>query len=204
MSEQGLFCVLEGIDGSGKSSLCEQITNHYKYRSFAISAFAEPTKFPTGKKIRKVLSGELEMSSKELLELFLEDRKESLEKNIYPSLQKDKLTIADRYLYSTCAYQGISFFSPLEIFKMNLERGFRLPDIVFYLEIDLQTAFERRKDRLGQEILETESIQAKVLRNYEILFRENKLQENVFILDGKKTIPDLLKQSVSILDRFLD
>ncbi|HNH07452.1 MAG TPA: dTMP kinase, partial [Leptospiraceae bacterium] len=101
------FIVIEGIDGSGKSTLSKSLFSELS-RNMECCLFSEPTQFETGLKIRKHLKGEISLSKADLISEFLEDRKLSIERNIQPSLSQGKNVILDRYFYSMAAYQSDS------------------------------------------------------------------------------------------------
>ena len=70
------------------------------------------------------------------------------------------MVILDRYFFSTMAYQGVRGFDPLEIRRINEEFA-PLPDHVFLLELDLDTALARIGVRDGEanEFEQRESLQ---------------------------------------------
>ncbi len=149
------FLVIEGIDGSGKSTLSRSLFSELS-RNMECCLFSEPTQFETGLKIRRHLKGEICLSRSELISEFLEDRKLSIERNILPALSLGKNVILDRYFYSMAAYQSDSSISASEILKMNLERGFIEPDAVFYLNISPEKSLQRIEQRGGvREIFES-------------------------------------------------
>ena len=149
------FIVIEGIDGSGKSTLSKSLFSELS-KNMECCLFSEPTQFETGLKIRKHLKGEISLSKADLISEFLEDRKLSIERNIQPSLSQGKNVILDRYFYSMAAYQSDSSTSASDILKMNLDRGFMEPDAVFYLNISPEKSLKRIEERGGvREIFES-------------------------------------------------
>ncbi|MCB1192023.1 MAG: dTMP kinase [Leptospiraceae bacterium] len=144
---KGKFIVVEGIDGSGKTTLVNSVYQKLIKANFPIAKFSEPTDFPTGFLIRKFLRNEIALSKDKQLEAFLEDRSISLQNNVYPSLNSGKHVLLDRYFYSTCAYQSDNKYSPSFILNLNLEKGFPLPDLVIYLDISPQAALDRINKR---------------------------------------------------------
>lgn len=135
MTSKSLFIVFEGIDGSGKSTLTKNV--HREMNNLGYSAWLghEPTDFETGIQIRKFLRHEVELNAEEQLNLFIEDRKLSVNRNILPQLEKGNHVILDRYYYSTAAYQGKNIFSAERILQLNLDNNFPTPDLLFYLDI---------------------------------------------------------------------
>src|SRR5690348_11605062 len=101
----GFFIVLEGIDGSGKSTQVKAIAAALRERGYEVVTTKEPTDNKWGKILRNSAStGRL--SAEEELETFIKDRKEHVEILIRPSLDAGKVVITDRYYFSTAAYQG--------------------------------------------------------------------------------------------------
>lgn len=137
----GLFIVLEGIDGTGKSTQTQRLASYFSALGREVVLSREPTDGPWGKKLREsATTGRLEPEQE--LEYFLRDRKEHVDNLILPSLQDGKVVILDRYYFSTMAYQGCRGFDPAEIRRRNEEFAPR-PDHLFILDIDVETALQR-------------------------------------------------------------
>ena len=141
--QQGFFIVFEGIDGSGKTTQSFLLKEFFDNQGYECVLLREPTEGRWGKKIKHILkNGRRGISPREELNLFIEDRKENLKKNILPALNKNKIILQDRYYYSTIAYQGALGMDPEEIRKMN--EAFALkPDLVFYLAIKPESGLKR-------------------------------------------------------------
>jgi dTMP kinase len=137
----GLFIVLEGIDGTGKSTQTQRLASYFSALGREVVLSREPTDGTWGKKLREsATAGRLEPEQE--LEYFLHDRKEHVENLILPSLREGKVVILDRYYFSTMAYQGCRGFDPAEIRRRNEEFAPR-PDHLFILDIDVETALQR-------------------------------------------------------------
>src|SRR5688572_12815800 len=75
----GLFIVLEGIDGTGKSTQAKQLAEWFREQGREVIASREPTDGPWGAKIRATAAtGRL--SPEEELDYFLRDRREHVER----------------------------------------------------------------------------------------------------------------------------
>ena len=132
---QGLFIVLEGIDGTGKSSHAKSLASYFSSLGREVVLSREPTDGPWGKKLRDSAStGRLEPA--EELEYFLRDRREHVEQLIRPALAEGKVVILDRYYFSTMAYQGARGFDPAEIRRRNEEFA-PVPDWLFILDVEI-------------------------------------------------------------------
>ncbi|HJM62385.1 MAG: dTMP kinase [Roseibacillus sp.] len=155
----GLLIVLEGIDGTGKSTQAELLAKSLRQEGCRVILSREPTDGPFGRKLREsATSGRL--SPEEELQLFHQDRREHVEKLIDPALQGGEIVILDRYYFSTMAYQGVRGFDPGEIRRINEEFAPR-PDLLLLLDLSLDTALERIgvRDGQGNEFEQRESLQ---------------------------------------------
>ncbi|MBK8398922.1 MAG: dTMP kinase [Leptospiraceae bacterium] len=161
------FIVFEGIDGSGKTTLSNMVLNSLVERNFPIVKFNEPTHFETGLEIRRFLRNEISLSREKQIELFLLDRKDSLEKNVYPNLNAGNSVILDRYFYSMAAYQSDNEITAEEILQMNLDRNYPEPDLIIYLEIQPEVSLTRMRRRNTNEHFENLDSLIRVQKTYE-------------------------------------
>ena len=138
---QGLFIVIEGIDGTGKSTQSKRLAEWFRSRGREVVLSREPTDGPWGKKLREsATTGRL--SAEEELECFLNDRREHVEMSIKPALAEGKVVILDRYYFSTMAYQGARGFDPAEIRCRN-EAFAPQPDLLLILDLNVESAHGR-------------------------------------------------------------
>lgn len=133
--------MLEGIDGTGKSTQTRQLAEWFRASGREVIASREPTDGPWGQKIRATAAtGRL--SAEEELEYFLRDRQEHVETLIAPALAAGKVVILDRYYFSTMAYQGSRGVDPAKIRRSN-EAFAPIPDLLFILDLEVETALSR-------------------------------------------------------------
>lgn len=144
------YIVIEGIDGTGKSTLATGIAKFLIAHGRVIRT-EEPTRGPTGQAIRRLLgSHSREVPVKEWLELFETDRAHHMETVVKPALERGDWVIQDRSFYSTAAYQGSQGVSPDEILARN--RAFAVePGLVLILDLDPAISLKRTQARLGME-----------------------------------------------------
>jgi dTMP kinase len=137
----GLFIVLEGIDGTGKSTQARRLGEWFEKQGREVVISREPTDGPWGRKLREsAATGRL--SPQDELQYFLNDRRQHVEEKIVPALAAGKVVILDRYYFSTMAYQGARGFDPAEIRRMN-EAFAPVPDLLLILDLDVDTAHDR-------------------------------------------------------------
>lgn len=155
----GYLIVLEGIDGTGKSTQAKLLAEALREQGHRVILSREPTDGAFGRRLREsATTGRL--SPEEELQLFHQDRREHVETLIEPALQSGEIVILDRYYFSTMAYQGVRGFDPQEIRKVNEEFAPQ-PDLLLHLDLSLDTALQRIGVRDGQtnEFEQRESLQ---------------------------------------------
>ena len=138
---RGLFLVIEGIDGTGKSTQAQRLAEWLRELGREVVTSREPTDGPWGRKLREsAATGRL--SPEDELEYFLRDRRQHVEEVIAPALAAGKVVILDRYYFSTMAYQGARGFDPAEIRRRNEEFA-PVPDLLLVLDLEVDVALER-------------------------------------------------------------
>ncbi|OAQ52717.1 thymidylate kinase [Natrinema mahii] len=142
-----MLVTLEGLDGSGKTTLVEALRERYPDATFT----REPTDDSWyGEAVYRSIADD---DADPLAELFLytADHADHLSRVIRPALEAGDLVISDRYADSRFAYQGATletasaydFTDPLE-YVVDLHRPFSIePDLTIYLDLDPETAAER-------------------------------------------------------------
>ena len=144
--KKGLFIVIEGLDGAGKTTQARLLVERFLKNSRDAVYLKEPTNGPWGMKIREIAEqGRDHVTPEEELGFFIKDREEDSRQNIIPALESGKAVIMDRYIFSNAAYQGALGLNPEMIFDKN--RGFPSPDIVFFLEIPPEEGLKRVNKR---------------------------------------------------------
>ncbi len=147
---KGSLIVFDGIDGSGKTTQARLLKLFLKMKGYPAIYTKEPTRGRWGRIIMEMIDkgAELMGKGKELLELFINDRREHVEGVIRPSLEEGKIVIVDRYYFSSIAYQGAFGIDPAEIKSIN-ESFAPLPNLAFLLNISIEKALLRIKISRG-------------------------------------------------------
>lgn len=103
-----LFVTVEGIEGSGKSTLVRALATRLEHRGLDVLTTREPGDTPLGQSIRALLLDAHGDPPTPLAELFLylADRHQHVERVIRPALAAGRLVLCDRFSDSTVAYQG--------------------------------------------------------------------------------------------------
>ena len=95
--KKAFFIVVEGIDGTGKSTLARALQERLKRMGVSCLCTFEPTDGQWGRKLRDSFTGGERLSLDEELELFIKDREEHVETEILPALEAGRTVICDRY-----------------------------------------------------------------------------------------------------------
>lgn len=154
--------MLEGIDGSGKSSQLERLRD-WLPRSGLMSAGAqlvttqEPGGTALGQGLRQLLLHPPEeaapVATAELL-LYAADRAQHVQSLIQPALEAGHWVLSDRFAGSTAAYQGhgrglsLALIDQLEA----IATGGLNPDLTLWLDLPLAIAADRRGHRSADRI----------------------------------------------------
>jgi dTMP kinase len=154
---RGVLFVIEGIDGSGKSTQAGRLADHLAREGYDVALLREPTDGKYGKKIRQAAHANRRREDPEReYELFLLDRRQNVEENIGPALADRRVVVLDRYYFSTMAYQGARGIDPGRI-RIENEAFAPAPDRVFYISISVAEGLRRiKRDRGGFSSFERE------------------------------------------------
>ncbi len=146
---KGKFIVLDGPDGCGKSTQVALLAGYLKKQGISPAVFRDPGSTVIGEKIRDILldSKHNLMGDRTELLLYMASRAQLWQERIAPALKEKKCVLLDRWLSSTCAYQGfaggLGTAKVIDIAKHSLERIW--PDLTIILDVDLRTAKTRIK-----------------------------------------------------------
>lgn len=190
----GLFIVIEGIDGTGKSTQARRLGEWFEAQGREVVLSREPTDGPWGRKLRESAStGRL--SPEDELQYFLNDRRQHVEETIAPALAAGKVVILDRYYFSTMAYQGSRGFDPAEIRRRN-EAFAPVPDLLLILDLDVATAHQRIGHR-GDSTNEFEKKES--LERCREIFLTLKGEAFVRVVDSNGSLDDVSKRILEIV-----
>ena len=155
---KGNFITLEGIEGSGKSTSLNTITEILTERHIDFILTKEPGGGPLGKDLRAMLlSKSSEISPEVELLLMMADRKNHIDNLVMPNINKGVWVISDRYLDSTYAYQG----GGRQINTSKIDSLARLldlpqPDLTLLFDLPPPMAHDRAKKRSELDRFESE------------------------------------------------
>ncbi|GAF75737.1 unnamed protein product, partial [marine sediment metagenome] len=147
--------VLDGPDGCGKTTQAKLLAQWLQKQGVPTASFRDPGDTTISEKIRQVLLSpeHIAMSTRTELLLYMAARAQLWQEKMLPVLRENECVILDRWLSSTCAYQGCAggfgMEKVIKIAEGSLERAW--PDLTIILDVDLKTGAGRlsvRPDRM--------------------------------------------------------
>lgn len=197
MTRKGRLITIEGIDGTGKTTQVQRLKEWLERHGVEAVALKEPTQGKYGQEIaRRAQAGSF--GPQDELRLFMEDRREDVEKNIRPALESGKFVIMDRYYLSNMAYQGARGLDPERI-RLENEAFSPVPDLIIILDLAPEKSMARvntRKDVVGH--FENEAYLEKVRK----IFLAIGKQPNAVVINTEAPVADVHKRIVdAVRDR---
>ena len=199
---QGKFIALDGPDGCGKTVQTKLLVDWLKEQGAAVETFREPGGTAIGEKIRQILLNpeHIQMSTRSELLLYMAARAQLWEEKIAPALKEDKCVVLDRWLSSTCAYQGCAggfgMDNVIKIATDCLERPW--PDLTIILDVDLETAAKRLKRGLDRMERKGDGYHQKVREGFLKLAGQ---QKKFAVIDGTGDIEAVHKQITDVVEK---
>ena len=158
----GKFITLEGIEGLGKSTNLQFVTEYLRNRGKTVVTTREPGGTPVGERLRDVLLNSERGSVPDTCELLMmfAARDAHLEQVIRPALERGDWVVCDRFTDATFAYQGGGrglADDVIESLQAIVQRGLT-PDLTLLLDASIEVSEQRRIDRGHRDRFESEEI----------------------------------------------
>jgi len=195
MDHKSNLITIEGIDGSGKSTLVDALSaTDIGIEPDRLCKTREPTNDAIGRLIREQLADD-SFSTISELHLFVADHAHHIETTINPALENGTVVLCDRYLDSRIAYQAVGLEGISEdlldyIYDLH-QPWTKNPDLTLLIDTDPTTAIDRLSTA---EKFETMSLLEKIRENYIELARRH--EDRYEIVDGDQS-PETVKQEVA-------
>lgn len=164
---------LEGVDGSGKSTVAAAVARALEERGVDVVSVREPGGTWLGEEIRQLLLHSSEMTPWAEASLFAAQRAQLAVEVIAPALERGAWVLSDRTYFSSLAYQGAARGLGVDAVRRINETvlGGVTPDLVVVLDVSPEIGLARQMDadRIGSSGLE---FQQRVSRAYRALAEE--------------------------------
>jgi dTMP kinase len=195
---EGKLIIVEGIDGSGKSTQVRLLEKWLRYKGIPVFF----TEWNSSDQVKEIIS---KGKKKNLLTpttfslLHATDFAARYERNIFPLLRAGYVVLADRYIYTAFARDVVRGCSPQwvrSVYSLAIK-----PDIAFYFKVPVEVSFDRIvKNRpklkyyeagmdlsLSNDPYESYRIfQGRIIDEYESMIES----EGLTIIDGTKDIEE--------------
>ncbi|UCE15413.1 MAG: dTMP kinase [Candidatus Bathyarchaeota archaeon] len=196
MKKKGAFICIEGLDASGKTTQARRLVRELKRRSFKAVYTTEPSPGEIGEFIRTyVLQRKKRVPIAVEALLFAVDRVDHLERKVKPALQKGKIVVSDRYVYSSLAYQGAAGLDLNWIEEIN--RSLVTPDLAIYIDVPPEVVLNRIKRK--RSVMERLLIQRKVMKIYMKFVEDGQLMR----VNGNRSKDEVAKDILATVLSFL-
>ena len=188
---RGAFLTVEGLDGSGKGTQIERLSDALDRWGYEVVHTREPGGTPIGEKIREILLDRENAGMADVTEalLYAASRAQHVREKILPAVAEGKVVLCDRYLDSSVAYQGggrqLGIDEVLRINSPAVEGA--MPDLTVFLDLDHEESLRRRcaasePDRME---MEADSFHARVEDGYHELIARD--PDRFVVVDAGKT-----------------
>lgn len=156
MASLGKYIVIEGNDGTGKSTQVAKLANYFRERGRTVCVVEEPgsddpeKSTPIADELRKVIkNGDLARSAAVNVVLFSAARRELWREKIQPALERGEIVLSARNYISTLVYQGrgegYDESEILRLTKLFTDERYLRPDIMIILSL----SHDKREERIA-------------------------------------------------------
>ncbi|MHB9129802.1 MAG: dTMP kinase [Armatimonadota bacterium] len=186
-----LFIVLEGVDGSGKTTQAQLLAAWFRDHGFPVVLTREPGGTPLGERLREILLNQaIACAPRAELLMMLAARAQHVAEVIRPALQAGSIVISDRFSLSSLAYQGWGRGLPVEEIRAAdaTARDGMQPDVTFLVDVSLPTLLARIGDRQDRFEGEGRLFLQRVIDGYRQLAGDDAM---IHIVDGTGTIDEV-------------
>lgn len=159
---KGLFIVMEGPDGSGKTTQINLLKEYLEESGYECLITREPGGTVIGEEVRQlILNPEYkEMSPVTEMLLYAASRAQLVHEVIGPALEEGKIVISDRFVDSSIVYQGIARNLGISTVSAVNAPGIGIyrPDGIFFIDLSEAEGLRRKKEQKKLDRMEQEGI----------------------------------------------
>ncbi|MDO5285915.1 MAG: dTMP kinase [Actinomycetia bacterium] len=192
----GLFVVLEGGDGAGKTTQVSRLEAWLRAAGRDVVVTYEPGDTRVGATIRRLLldpeTGDLAARAEALL--YAADKAQHVAEVVQPALARGAVVVCDRYLDSMVAYQGAGrVLDADEVLRLgSWATGGLLPDLTVLLDVEVARAVGQ-KDRLDRVEAAGTDFHERVRQHFLALAAHD--PQRYLVLDGRAPI-EVVEQQI--------
>ena len=196
---------LEGVEGSGKSTLIQYLKEFIESIGKKVIVTREPGGIEISEQIRSVIldTENTKMDGRTEALLYAAARRQHLVERIIPALKEGNIGLCDRFIDSSLAYQGYARGLGIdEVLSINeFAIGGFMPNLTLYLDLDPQIGLSRIHKNKGREVnrldLEEISFHLKVREGYEEVIK--RFPDRIVRVDANQELDKVLSDTKQIL-----
>ena len=199
-----LFLVLDGLDGTGKSTQCRLTADWLRGLGRAVTECVEPGSTSVGIELRTLLLGhrhDLGLRTEALL--FMAARAELVERVIRPALAAGGTVVSDRYFLANIVYQGHA--GGLDVDELwRVERfatGGLDPDLTLVLDLPVPAALGRRGRAADRKEARDLDYQERVRAGF--LAEAARRPDRIRVIDAARPVDEIQAAIRAEIDRFV-
>jgi dTMP kinase len=204
LDNETMLISLEGIDGSGTTSVTNVIANNHEN----IIQTQEPTDTRFGEMTRDVISSESNTHAFTDFFFFMGDRIHNVENIIMPALEDNTSVVCDRYVDSTYAYQPITLADESEFdearsfgYVKQINQAVTIePDITLLLDVSPETAQKRVSTEKIDKYEESIEFQKRVRGRYKRLCNRT---ERMHMIDASQSLESVYNDCINVIETFI-
>jgi dTMP kinase len=201
--KKAFFITVEGLEGSGKSSVIAFLEDFFKQQGIKYKVFREPGSTKIGEQIRQILldNKNQELSAHTELLLYLAARTQLIEEQLIKAFACYEVVLCDRFFDSTLVYQGAALGlgkivkQAVTLFSLAVE-----PDLTILLDSVPADGLARikNKDRIESRPIEFHN---KLRKGYLSLAKE--YPKRIKVVDANGALPEIYPRVRKVVETSL-
>lgn len=206
---KGLFITFEGTEGSGKTTIINNLINELKFKKYQVVKTREPGGVDISEQIRNIILnvGNTKMDKITEALLYAASRRQHLVEVVVPQLNEGKIVICDRYIDSSLAYQGYARGIGIDkVYSVNqfATEGL-LPNLTIYIKVHPEIGLKRIKSNKRNQNrldLETLDFHKQVYLGYKEIAK--KFPSRFKVVDGEQGLDCVYENVKAIILDYLE
>ena len=204
----GKFITVEGIEGAGKTTCMQVVTDVIEQQGISAIHTREPGGTDLGEDLRNLLLGHKHtgMSDDAELLMMFAARAEHIAQKIKPALDEGNWVLCDRFTDATYAYQGYGRGISLEKISglENWVQGELRPDLTLLMDLPVEMGMERAGKRSAPDRFESEAWDffERIRQGYLSIAAEQ--SSRVKVIDASQDLHDVQEQVRAAIETFVN
>jgi dTMP kinase len=199
---RGSFVVLEGGDGSGKSTQAARLASELRARGIVVCETFEPGATAAGAVMRELLlHGDASVSPVAEALLMAADRAQHVAEVVRPALERGEWVVSDRFVPSSLVYQGVVRELGVDRVRAINEPAIDgvIPDVVVVIDVPDDLARTRRGHEPDRLEAEGDRFHAAVAAAY----RSLAVDEGWVFVDGTGDVDAVAARVLTVVEPYL-